>query len=73
MLDKKITEKLLKLCNIFDSSEVGRDYSDIGQISQALPFLAATSPRIPVRLVHPELRTLLITKEPGYEAPHAHQ
>jgi hypothetical protein len=52
MPNKKIREKQLKRCNIFDSSEVGRDYSDIGQ---NLPFLAATSPRIPARLAHPEL------------------
>jgi hypothetical protein len=31
MPNKKIREKQLKLCNIFDSSEIGRDYSDIGQ------------------------------------------
>jgi hypothetical protein len=35
---------------------------------QNLPgcLFAATSPKIPARLAHPELWTLLITKEPGY-------
>ena len=39
MPDKKIPEKQLKLCNVIDSSEVGRDSSDIGQnlLGSSLP------------------------------------
>jgi hypothetical protein len=44
MPNKKIREKQLKLCNIFDSSEVGRDYSDIGQ---NLPRLFPSLPQPP--------------------------
>ena len=38
-------------------------------IAGILGEVVATSPRFPARLkAHPELRTLLITKESGYEA-----
>jgi hypothetical protein len=68
MPNKKNREKQLKLCNIFDSSEVGRDYSDIGQNLPGSSLPCRNLPKNLPRLAHPELWTLLITKEPGYEA-----